>query len=201
MAYVRRRGKQVLIVHGERDREAGKVEQRVLFTIYSKAEAREALAQLGRPGGGSFGQLLEEAHPDVRLDRARARKGIQELLGALPDECDTKEERVRSRFRESLASFARQLMLADPQHLLTSARLIQEHRLELEWLADLIRWRVELCDQKETEWNRDDPFHWRFHIRSREVPPDVEEMAAGLWERRELDRAEAVFRQIGRAHV
>lgn len=196
MAYVRRRGNQVLIVHGERDREAGKVEQRVLFTLYSKAEAREALAQLGRPGGGSFGHLLEQAHPDVRLDWARTRKGIQDLLGVLPDEYDTKEERVRSRFREGLASFARQLMLADPQHLLTSARLIQEHRLELEWLGDLIRWRVELSDQEETQWNRDDPFHWRFHIRSREVPPDVEEMAAGLWERRELDRGEAVFRLI-----
>jgi tetratricopeptide (TPR) repeat protein len=196
MAYVRRRGNQVLIVHGERDRESRKVEQRVLFTIYSKAEAREALAQLGRPGGGSFGDLLQEAHPDVRLDWARIREGLQDLLGVLPDEYDTKEERVRSRFRHGLTSFARQLMLADPQDLLTSARLIQENRLELEWLADLIRWRVGLSDQKETEWNRDDPFHWRFHSLSLEVPADVEEMGAELWERRELDRAEAVFRLI-----
>jgi tetratricopeptide (TPR) repeat protein len=196
MAYVRQRGNQVLIVHGERDPVAGKVEQRVLLTLYSKAEAREALAQLARPGGGSLGSLLEQAHPDVRLDLGRTRKGIQSLLGVLPDEYDTKEERVRSRFREGLVSFARQLMLADPQHLLTSARLIQEQRFELEWLADLLRWRVSLRDQKETQWNRDNPFHWRFHLRSREVPPDVEEMATGLWERGDLDRAEAAFRLI-----
>lgn len=43
MAYVRARGDQLTIVQGEREPETGKVEQRILFTLYSKAEALEAL--------------------------------------------------------------------------------------------------------------------------------------------------------------
>jgi len=57
MAYVRKRGNQVVIVQGKRDKSTGKVEQRILFTLYSKA----------RPGGGD-------------LDGARRHPGI----GALP---------------------------------------------------------------------------------------------------------------------
>ena len=40
------------------------------------------------------------------------------------------------------------------------------------------------------------PFYWRFANRNREVPPDVEEQAAALWEKRYLDRAEAAFRLL-----
>ncbi len=37
MAYVRQRGNQLAIVHGVRDPETKKVEQQILFTIYSSA--------------------------------------------------------------------------------------------------------------------------------------------------------------------
>ena len=45
MAYVRRRGNQLAIVQGEREPGTGKVQQRILFTLYSKAEVLEAAAQ------------------------------------------------------------------------------------------------------------------------------------------------------------
>lgn len=112
----------------------------------------------------------------------------------LPDEYDVRDERVRSRFREALRAFARQLMRADPQELMPSADVIRGHRLELAFLAELIDWRVKLCDQKESQWNRDTRFYWRFEGAGGAVPLDIEEWAAGLWEKRELDRAEAAFR-------
>lgn len=193
MAYVRARGSQVLVVHGERDPATRKVEQRILFTIYSKAEAHEALADMGR-AGGRFGALLERAHPDLRFDWKRLARDLRAQIHVLPDDYDVREERVRSRFREALRAFARQLMQADPQELMPSAEIIREQRLALGFLAELIEWRVKLCEQKESQWNKDTRFYWRFEGASREIPLDIEERAADLWEKRELDRAEAAFR-------
>jgi tetratricopeptide (TPR) repeat protein len=193
MAYVRARGSQVLIVHGERDPVTQRVAQRILFTIYSKAEAREALADMAR-AGGRFGSLLESANPGLRFDWKRIAKDLRPLLPVLPEAYDVREERVRSRFRHGLRAFAREVMQADPQHLMPSAELIREHQQELAFIADLIGWRLKLCEQKESEWNKDTPFYWRFESAARQVPSDVEERAAGLWERRDLDRAEAAFR-------
>lgn len=196
MAYARQRGNQVLIVHGERDPDTRKVQQRTLLTLYSKPEARAALAA-DDPSGRRLEALMRLAHPEVGLDWKRLRKEIRELLTILPDEHDYGEERLRSRFRDGLRAFTRQLALADPQHLLSSARLIQEHRHELSWLADFIRWRVELCEQAESQWNGDDAFHWRFTIRGREVPSDVEGRVAALWEKGDLQQATLVIRLLG----
>lgn len=58
MPYVRLRGNQILIVHGEREPGTGEVEQRILFTLKAEAEARKAAGS----GAGSFeylGQLLK----------------------------------------------------------------------------------------------------------------------------------------------
>ncbi len=109
MAYVRARGSQVLIVHGERDPVTRKVGQRILFTIYSKEEAKQALADLER-GGGAFGSLLESGRRGLRLDWGRLASDLRAHLHVLPEEYDAFEARVRSRFREALRVFARRLM-------------------------------------------------------------------------------------------
>jgi tetratricopeptide (TPR) repeat protein len=44
--------------------------------------------------------------------------------------------------------------------------------------------------------NADNPFYRRFALQGRDVPPDTEEHAAGLYERREHQRAAAVFRLL-----
>jgi tetratricopeptide (TPR) repeat protein len=193
LAYVRARGSQVLIVHGERDPVTRKVGQRILFTIYSKEEAKQALADLER-GGGAFGSLLQDGHRGLRFDWRRLARDLRAHLQVLPDEYDTFEPRVRSRFRDALCVFARRLMQADPQELATSAALLREQRPALEFLQELIEWRVQLCEEERFRWNEDTRFYWRFERASREVPMDVEELAAGLWEKRDLDRAEAAFR-------
>ncbi len=190
MPYVRQRGNQVLIVHGERIPGTGKVEQHVLFTLYSQPEAREAI-------GGSasrFESLLEQAHPELRFDWKRIRKEIERLTAQLPERFDYDEARQAGRFREAMRAFARQLMLADPQHLIGSARLVKQNRHELAFLRELIDWRLQVCEQEESEWNQDNPFHWRFTLQGRDLPSDTEELLAGYWERRELERAEPLFR-------
>jgi tetratricopeptide (TPR) repeat protein len=196
MAYVRRRGNQLALVHGEREPGTGKVQQRILFTIYSKAEALEILGRGEKGSGWHFQGLFRHQFPDVKCNWKEIERGIEENLDALPDLYEYRSERLRGRFREDLCAFARQLMLADPQDLMSSAHLIQEHRHELEYLADLIQWRLKLREQKESQWNTDNPFYWRFALQGREVPWDTEEHAAGFYERGEYEKAEPIFRLL-----
>lgn len=196
MAYVRRRGNQLAIVQGERQPGTGKVQQTILFTIYSQAEALEILGRGPKQGSYLFEGLLQRQFPDIKVDWTRIRRGIEENLAALPDRHEYRSERVRGRFREKLCAFTKELVLADPQDLMPCAHLMEEHRHELEYLADLIQWRLKLRDQTENDWNSDNPFYWRFALRGREVPPDTEEHAAGFYERGEYEKAEAVFRLL-----
>ena len=196
MAYVRRRGNQLAIVHGERESNTGAVQQRILFTLYSKPEALEALGRGTKGAGDRFRQLLEEQHPDLKFNWKKIRRTIQEHLGVLPDRYEYRSQRLRAHFRDDLCTFTRQLILADPQDLQSAADVIQEHHHELEYLADLIAWRLKLRDHAPSEWNVDNLFYWRFALQGRDVPPDTEEHAAGLYERGEYERATAVFRLL-----
>ena len=196
MAYVRQRGNQVAIVHGVRDPETRKVEQQILFTLYSKGEALEALGR--RPGSRAerLEMLLEDQYPHIRFNWPKIRRGIEQNIDHLPDLYEYRRTRLLGRFRQDLCAFARQLILADPQELHSAAQVISDQRLELEYLADLISWRLELCEQEKDEWNEDTPFYWRFALRRGEVPPEVEEQAADFYERGEYARAAAVFRLL-----
>lgn len=196
MAYVRRRGNQLAIVQGERDPGTGKVQQRILFTLYTRAEVLEAVGRGTKGGAERFRHLLQREHPDVKFDWKAIRRALEKDLDVLPEHYAYRTERLRGRFRGDLCAFARQLMLADPRDLKSAAHLIQEHHHELEYLADLIHSRLELGDQKENEWNADNAFYWRFSLQGRDVPTDTEEQAAGFYERGEYERAEAVFRLL-----
>jgi tetratricopeptide (TPR) repeat protein len=193
MAYVRRRGNQLAIVQGEREPGTGKVRQRILFTIYSKGEAVEILGRGDKNSRGRFEALFEGHFPDLRINWSSIRRGIRENMDLLPDLYGYRAERLRARFRGSLCEFTKQLILADPQELSSSADLIKEQREELEYLSEVIHWRLQARDQKESKWNQDNPFYWRFALQGREVPPDTEEHAAGYYERGDYDRARKIF--------
>ena len=188
MAYVRKKGQQVAIVHGERDKETGKVRQRTLFTLYSKAEAIVALGDKRH----WFRNILEEDNPAIRFDWKKIDAAIDEQMNELPDLYTYKEERVEGRFRGALCGFAKELLLADPQSLIASARMLQDQRHDLEYLKGLIDWRLQLCDQDESEWNQDNPFFWKAAMLRKEVPPDQWEELGELYRKRDYDRCEAL---------
>jgi tetratricopeptide (TPR) repeat protein len=194
MAYVRKRGRQLLIVQGTRDSQTGMVGQRILFTIYSKAEALRILGQNKRGTEVQFRNLLQHQFPDIKFDWRKILEGIKADLHVLPELYEYRETRLKSGFRKDLCSFARQLMLADPQDLFSAANLIREHSVEFDYLIELIRWRLNLCKQERNEWNTDNPFYWRFATQGSEVPSEIEEQVAGFYERGEFDRAAVLFR-------
>jgi tetratricopeptide (TPR) repeat protein len=192
MAYVRQRGNQLAIVHGGRAAETGKVEQQVLFTIYSRAEAHELLGK----GDERFRSLLEDQHPQLRFDWKTIHAAIAERLDVLPESYEYEATRLQGKFRTDLCAFTRQLSVADPQWLSSAARLVDGQRRELTFLRDLIDWRLKTCEQEEDGSNGDDPFFWQFALRGREVPMDVEELAADLYEKRRLEDAQAIFQLL-----
>ena len=195
MPYIRKKGNQLVLVHGERE-DDGRVQQRVLFTIYSKAEA---LAVLGKPDEGKhrlFKDLIESKYPALRFNWKAIAKAISDNLEVLPDLYAYQNERMERTFRKDLGAFAKQLFSADPQHLLSAARLIKSHEAELELLSELIEWRVRLSSQEESEWNRDNSFCWRFTLQGPGAPYDAMEFVTGYYERGEYRLAEAGFRLL-----
>ena len=196
MPYVRTHGNQLAIVHGEREPDTGKVRQRVLFTIYSKDEALEILGRGGPGGDAHFQVLLEHQFSDIRFDWKGIRRGIEQNLKGLPEHYEHRADRLRGRFRQDLCNFTRQLILTDPQQLQSAARVIQEHQHELEYLLDLIQWRLKLRDQQPTQWDADNAFQWRFTLQGDEVPPETEEQVAGLYERKEYEKAKPILRLL-----
>jgi tetratricopeptide (TPR) repeat protein len=190
MAFVRKKGNQLALVQGERDPETGCVRQHTLFTIYSKAEALAIV----NTRADEFESRLTTQYPHVRFNWKAIRAAIRKELDALPDLYEYKHERVEKRFRQDLTAFAGQLFRADPQELVSAANLLKAHQHELEVLADLIQWRLRLCEQKPTEWNTENPFYWRFSLPGWGAPQDAEEILEGYYERGEYRRAEAGFR-------
>jgi tetratricopeptide (TPR) repeat protein len=196
MPYVRKRGKQLVIVQGKRDPETRKVAQQILFTIYSKAEAQQILGQSNGDLASQFHYLIENQYPDVRFNWRKLNDAILSNIHVLPDLYQYKETRLRSRFRGDLCAFARQLMLTDPQDLMAASHLIEEHVVELEYLVQLIQWRLALRKQEPNQWNADNPFYWRFILQGPKVPPDIEEEVAGFYKKGDYDRAKVLFRLL-----
>ena len=193
MAYVRTHGNQLAIVHGERDPETRKVQQRVLFSLYSKPEA---LAALGRDEerGWNLEHMLRNQYPDLRFDWDKIKAGIEERMEALPQSYPYRTGQVLGRFRNDLVAFVRQLEFADPQSMYSAAQVLSGQRRELEYLRELIDWRLGLCDQDESEWNGDNAFFWRHRLQGGDIPPEAMERIVEAWARRDFDRVEALAR-------
>lgn len=194
MPYVRERGNHLAIVHGARHPTTKKVEQQVLFTIHSKEEARAAIdGSSQRLGGRSLRHLLEVRYPGIRFEWDELCRSLDEMKSCLPDTAPPRENHVFRDFRENLLGFARQLAFADPQSLTSARDLLAAQRVELTWVAELLRWRLDmLAHARDNEFTHD-PFGWALALRRPEVPGELEEMAAESWEKGDLDTSEKIF--------
>jgi len=196
MPFVRRRGTQLVLAHGEREPGTGKVQQRILFTLYSRPEALEAIGRGSSEGRHQFRALVEDAFPKLRFDWKAIERAIAANLDALPEAYEYRTTRLLSRFRSDLCAFAKQLIVADPNSLLSAAQTIDAHRAELGFLVELIGARLRTPTPKPAKYNEDNPWFWRTAFRGREVPGDVEELAAEHYDRHEFEKAEVIFRLL-----
>jgi len=193
MAYVRKKGNQVAIVHGERDSSTGEVVQQVLFTFFSKAEAHRAMGRGGKDHSRYFQNLLQDEHPTIKFNWKAITKGIADNIDVLPDLAQYREERLAANFKDSLHAFTRELVQADPQALLPSTKLLQEYKVQLDFLRDVIDMKLDLLNPEETEFNGNNEFYWRQAMRGYGINNDVEQMAAELYRAGKFDEALAAF--------
>jgi tetratricopeptide (TPR) repeat protein len=195
MAFVRKKGQQLAIVHGERDPGSGEVIQNTLFTFFSKAEALRALGRGSQDHSHYFQHLLEEEFPAIKFNWEAINKGIIENLEVLPDLAEYREQRLAAKFKDSLHAFTRELTQMDPQTLVSSARLLLEHKEQLEFLRKLISMKIRHIDVREDEYNGDNEFYWRHSMRG-SVNGDVEEMASEIYRTGDHEAAIAAFQLL-----
>lgn len=197
MAYVRVRGNQLAIVHGVRDPKTSKVEQQILFTLYSKPEALDAIGRGESGADHRFKVLLDRQYPGIAFDWKAIRRRIAENLDALPDSYEHGDARLRGEFGRDLRAFAKQLLVTDPQDLVSAAEVINTHRRELQYVRNLIDWRLHFRKLPEkNEWNSDNRYFWRYALPGARVPVEAEEQASVLFDKGDYDHAEAAFRVL-----
>lgn len=193
MPYVRERGNQLCIVHGVRERGTGKVQQAVLFTIYSKEEALAAIEKSDKAKPCNFKVMLEQDYPDIRFDWKTIFADIEKHLDLLPETYLYGPTRNADQFYPALKSLAKVLLQADCQAMLPAAELVRQHKLHLEFLVHLIEWRVKTCEQNPSQFNRDNPFFWRTASRRLDLPFESLEYIESLYFKGKLDEAEAAL--------
>lgn len=191
MAYVRRRGRQVAVVHGERDPDTGTAQQRVLFTFYTRAEAEEALGR-GTPGGEArFRWRLAHDHPELRFDWESLSAGIAEHLELLPESFPHPLDTAAAQFREALVSFARSLAVAEPEVNVKGAAMLAPHRGALAYLASLLGAQLEALDRPPEAPSDEDQFVWCSPLQKGHPPPTAEARALAFLEAGERATGEA----------
>jgi len=188
MPYVRNHGNQVVIVHGERDKITGKVNQRKLFTLYSKVEAAAAIGENNQEDSRYFRQLLEGANPEIKFDWESLKSDIRQRMSELPDLYPLRQARSEDGFQKALDEFVRQLLLTDPQHSAAGQATLEAYANDLAILTMFINTRLDRKywdarkDDEEICLDRLDPFCWRYEVQGKEVPSDIEDIAIDLYE-------------------
>ncbi len=131
MPYVRARGDQVLIVHGVRRPAGGAVEQKILYTFYSRSETDDFLR------GPRIPDQIRAAHPNLRFDWKALRSRVRALAEKLPEGEDS-AKRVGTSFRDEIVALAGTLASVDPEIYKDARTLISDSAPDLRALRALI---------------------------------------------------------------
>ena len=194
MAYVRKKGNQVAIVHGHRDPDTGDVVQSTLFTFSSKAEALSAVGKGPNNQRAHFQNLIQAEYPGLKLDWAAISRGVLEHLDVLPDSGEYRDERLAASFKKSLWAFTREIVQTNTQFLAPPSKMLIEYKEQLEFLRDVIDMKLELIKVADVgEFEDNSEFHWGSALRGPEINPEVEEMASELYRCGDYDAAAAAF--------
>ncbi len=203
MAYVRQHGNQVAIVSGARDSETGKVQQRVLFTFYSKDEALAAMGYGSERQKWLFQNLMTRTYPDAGFDWTKIYAAIEERLNVLPEKYEGRTAHSGQDLAAAIRELTVHLAVADPLIIPSSKEILISQKASLFALRELIDSTLEDISSYEghakeepNEYDKVDEFHWRYIFKQNEVSPSVEEWAEGFYDRQEYEMAECIFQAL-----
>ncbi len=188
MAYVRQRGSQVLIVHGVRNPDTRAVEQRVLFTFHTRAEALDALGRDAPARAATFRHRMERRYPNIRFDWKAIDTALARLMKLLPEQ-SARSTPEHEALHGGLATFARQIVLALGGDMPALTQEAQALRPQMEVLREMLDKLLAAPSSASSEGGPS----WTFTLLDSRVPPDVEEHWEEVLDSGDLDRAEAAF--------
>lgn len=197
--YVRTHGNQIALVHGARDKASGKVQQRILFKLYSKIEAKAAIGEHENPQHARyFRQIIEGANPDLKFDWDDLGKQIQQKMEELPDIYPVQRERSANMFRAAMDDFVKQLVVADPSQTKAAKETLDEIANDLKTVRSLIEHRLTSAalanrPNQTSPFGDHDPFCWRNEIQGNDVPPDIEGLSIALKEAHRFEEAKQLL--------
>lgn len=203
MAFVRKHGNQLALVHGERDAKSGLVRQRILFSFYSRAEAKAAIGQGDEQDRNYFQNMLRSNYPRIKFNWDAINKEIKTNIEHLPELYPRGAERLSGPFEESLDSFARVLIPAEGFMNPRAVELLDRYKNDLIALREIIDYRLSGIDfyksnEKDLVDLDRDRFSWYYLRKQSEVPNDIEEWAEKFYHRKEYERAERIFKLLVR---
>lgn len=188
MAYIRTKGKQLLLVHGIRNAETSAVEQQTLFTFYTRAEVEAALGQHQK----LFRDLVELAQPTLRFDWPTIDETLKANLAHLPNSSPEKSNTAAIEFEQALVEFARVTWELNPYDLDSAAQLIQRHKLQLTLIGQRLQHLLQAKPRQVSEYSADTPSLWHQAARTRQLPLNGWEQLDELWDRGQYAQAEAL---------
>lgn len=197
MPYVRTHGNQVTIVHGERNKATSKVQQRTLFTFYSKKEAAAAIGDGDQKDSDYFQYLLCDANPGLKFNWGELAAEIREHMEVLPDIYPVRKARSEDSFEKALNEFARHLIISDPQSSTAGKENIKRFADDLTVIQNLISMRqIEALRPTEPDnspWAINDGFCWKYELQGHSVPSDFEDYATSLYQSGKMKEAKRLF--------
>lgn len=203
VAFVRKHGNQLALVHGERDAKAGLVRQRILFSFYSKDEAKSAIGQGDERDRNYFQNMLRDNYPRIKFNWEAINKEIKANLEHLPELYPRGAERLSGPFEESLNSFARVLIPAEGFMNPRAVELLDKYKDDLIALREILDYRLSRMEfyksnEKDLEDLDRDRFSWYYLRKQSQVPNDIEEWAEKFYHRQEYQKAERIFKLLVR---
>jgi hypothetical protein len=177
MPYVRRYGRQVALVHGERERGSGRVLQRVLFTLCTQAEAAAFVTE-SESDPASLAHRLEEAYPRLKFDWPELRAAVERWLPSLPEQHTYPVEDASRRLDRALADAGASLLLLDPRVSAASHEALERRRSSLRFLREWVDLRLQQLDGPDVP--DEDPFDWSLRIHGTDAPAEARAQLAAL---------------------
>src|ERR1700677_1414482 len=102
MPYIRQHGAQLALVHGERNKTTGSVEQKILFSLYSQEEAWAAIGKKDARDRERFRALIEETYPSIRFNWTKLTNEIETKISHLPETYEKKSTDLSNSLESSM---------------------------------------------------------------------------------------------------